>query len=330
MQSPQEVSQLVGAAIHMLSRLRDHIERLDDGAVTAVDDLAVVLRLLVLDGRGNQLLWKVRNSFQLEMPAVTASLPPREAVGVQLSVGRVPALPGQPVLDEAASSLSLSKLLTGPAFIVEADGKSASRFSWARFIGDYAEKWGGAHYQSPVPEHLPIIDSQEVAGLTLSGYMLRTMAATVWHAGQGLVLQALRASGTVSVGEDRDVSVVAPGGVSGAPRDRTSAGRLQHLTIARELADFLWYVDASQPGPTRLGRITVGGLPRVLTHTSGADAGSQDLLAVPNLGEPANSARHYPLPASVSFTEGREVKLSARIIDPEHRAAGGQLTLSIA
>lgn len=329
MQSPQEVSRLVGAAIHMLSRLRDHIERLDDGAVTAVDDLAVVLRLLVLDGRGNQLLWRVRNSFQLDMPEVTASLPPRETVGVQLSVGRVPALPGQPVLDAAASSLSLSKLLTGPAFIVEPDSKGTSRLSWARFIGDYAEKWGGAHYQSPTPDHLPIIDSQEVAGLSLSGYMLRTMAVTVWHAGQGLVQQALRAGGVVRGGDDRDITLVAPGGVSGAPRDRTSAGRLQHLTITRELADFLWYVDAAQPGPIRLGRLTLGGLPRVLTHTPGAEAGSQE-HAVPHLGEPATSARHYPLPASVSFTEGREVKLSGRVIDPERRAAGGQLTLTVA
>jgi hypothetical protein len=53
---------LGGAALHMIARMRDHIERLDDGRAYAADDLAVVLRGLLCSGNGNRVLIARRSS----------------------------------------------------------------------------------------------------------------------------------------------------------------------------------------------------------------------------------------------------------------------------
>ena len=61
---------------------------------------------------------------------------------------------------------------------VEHKGKSIT-YSWTRFLSTYANKWGDAHLDASVPEHLQRIDGWSFGGLLLSGYLLRSWAQRV-------------------------------------------------------------------------------------------------------------------------------------------------------
>ena len=74
----------------MVSRLRDHIERLDNGVVHAVDDIAVVLRALLCDGSGNNVMTRLYNDTKLKAPAIQLSPPAQQGRDVNFSVGSLP------------------------------------------------------------------------------------------------------------------------------------------------------------------------------------------------------------------------------------------------
>jgi len=71
----------------MTSRLRDHIERIDEGAPHAIDDLAVVLRALVCSGRGNRVLMRLNESTGRAIPMVLVSRPAPADADVFFAVG---------------------------------------------------------------------------------------------------------------------------------------------------------------------------------------------------------------------------------------------------
>ena len=74
-----------------MTRLRDHIERLDDGAGYAADDLAVVLRAWVHPGNGNDVVRRLANHTGADPRPLMAS---REVdVTARFSVGSIPTRP---------------------------------------------------------------------------------------------------------------------------------------------------------------------------------------------------------------------------------------------
>lgn len=81
---------LAMGALQMITRLRDHIERLDNGHAYAADDLAVVLRALLVRGQGNDVLQRTYDSYQLAIPTTTVSKPACDDPGVFFSVGAIP------------------------------------------------------------------------------------------------------------------------------------------------------------------------------------------------------------------------------------------------
>lgn len=236
-------SQILGSAVQMTSRLRDHIERLDDGAVHASDDLAVVLRALLCPGKGNGVLRRLFQECGVPVPEVILSRPPEDDPKTQFSVGSIPTREAGAVADGAAPTL-VTKWPNAPVLVVTLAG-DRRRFTWADFLNVYANKWGGAHLDVVVPEHLQFIDCYGAGGLSLSGYLLRTAAVEVWLLAQQVYRAVLQNEflATLDSSDRERATFSAEGGIATDPRDRSDKGLLQWFYHGSDRLGLIWYVD---------------------------------------------------------------------------------------
>jgi hypothetical protein len=83
------------------------------------------------------------------------------------------------------------------------------------------------------------------AGLSLSGYLLRSAAVEVWLLAQSMFSQVIKRPETEQLtAEERDqVRYTAPGGVSTDPRDVSDKGQLQWYRHGSDGAGIIWYID---------------------------------------------------------------------------------------
>jgi hypothetical protein len=244
---------LGGAAIQMIARLRDHIERLDDGRAYAIDDLAVVLRGLLCSGNGNRVLMRLAQSAGLLMPQVRVSRPAPAEADVFFAVGSIPTEEAGAITD-GATDVTLTKWMSLRVLTVQSSGAKVT-YTWDRFLSTYAMKWGGVHLDPTVPAHLQMIDGHAAGGLPLSNYLLRTAGVAAWNAAQQMfaemfadaaVLRDATTGRSVTVGEvargHRSI-YTATGGLTTEPREITSRGLLQAFCHRSGRAELLWYVD---------------------------------------------------------------------------------------
>jgi len=227
----------------MVSRLRDHIERIDNGVVYAVDDLAVVLRALLCHGKGNSVLRRIYDECGVAQPEILLSRAPAQDPKVQFSVGSIPTREKGAIAD-GATYTSLSKWPSRPALTVGL-GKVQQKYTWDTLLSDYANKWGGAHLDVTVPTHLQFIDTYAVGGLNLSGYLLRAAAVEVWLLAQSVFRQVFREkfSGSIETKNLERVICVAEGGLNSDPRDISNRGLIQWFSHSSDALGLVWYVD---------------------------------------------------------------------------------------
>jgi hypothetical protein len=166
----------------MLARLRDHIERLDDGVAHAADDLAVVLRALLCNSRGNDVLVRLLNACGRVRPQIILSRPPDTSEDVRFSIGSMP-IQEKGALADGGTGIPITKWASTRMMVINTMGRRRE-FTWSQFLNDYANKWGGAHLDLRVPPHLQVIDQYATGGLFLSSYLLRVAAVEIWHATQ--------------------------------------------------------------------------------------------------------------------------------------------------
>jgi hypothetical protein len=120
----------------MVARLRDHIERLDDGCAYAVDDLAVVLRALLCSANGNRVLMRLAQSAGLSIPKVRLSRPTPAEDDVFFAVGSIPVSePGAAA--DGAVEVPITKWMSLRVLTVQSAGSRAT-YTWDRFLGTYA------------------------------------------------------------------------------------------------------------------------------------------------------------------------------------------------
>ena len=237
-----------GQALHAMDRLRDHIERIDEGKYYAVDDLSVVLRLLVHPGRGNDLLRRLSQSSTARI-AVLASRPP-EVEGALFSVGLLPARAGTESL--GATSMLLEEWITSPFLSVVVDDLRKT-WTWAEFINAYANKWGGAHLDDEIPLNLSVVDQFAFGGLSLSGYLLRTAGVMVWKAAQTAWADAMfRRSGEPLSSEELSMLRVTSVGTADDPSDRLRFGELQFLAYRGDSAELVLLMSRTAQCQARL------------------------------------------------------------------------------
>lgn len=235
-------SNFIGRVIHLLCRLRDHIERVDNGAVYAVDDLAVVLRAFVAKGPGNDVLGRLQDHAGGDQLSVLLSAPPKKGPAT-FAVGSIPTMNRHAVVDGAVR-VSLRDFSKVPLLTIRLNDATVD-FTWGEFLNKYANKWGGAHLDPVVPPELQIVDTFGTAGLSLSGYLLRSAAVVVWSTAQMLLARVMWGGGApVSPGVGRPI-VGTVGSLNSDPRDISGRGALQWFYWDTRELDFLWYVDPS-------------------------------------------------------------------------------------
>lgn len=262
---------LLGPAIHQVSRLRDHIERLDDGSVTAIDDLAVVLRLLICDGKGNDLLGRLIRSYRVSPPPIWASGEASNDSGRQLTLGSLPTLRSAAQMT-GGRDVPLSKLLGMRLYKT-----NGTAYTWRKFLQTYAEKWGGAHLDSLVPDDLAVLDVHTVGRLSLPGYMLRCAAVATWETAQEVFREIKPVELPQGINAE-DETFTAPGGVGGGPRPGESLSHLLTLSQNHEDAEAVWLIDGRRPQVC--GTLRLGGLSREFVYAP--QAASSDTPADPS------------------------------------------------
>lgn len=249
---------LIGAAVNMVSRLRDHIERLDSGVAYAADDIAVLLRALVCDGNGNFVLQRLYSACGLERAMVTLSAPPRQGMDVRFSVGSIPTWE-RCAFHHSATIVPFTKWRKAPLLTIRSPLDSRT-YTWGQFIAEYSHKWGGAHLDKVVPGPLQIVDRYAVGDFSLSGYLLRTAAVQTWILAQKAFEHHFREGASTGGGPAWPrATYYATGGIGSVPRDTREKGHLQWFYLTDNEANYLWYVDDTSPN--NVMRLVIGGTP---------------------------------------------------------------------
>lgn len=231
------------ALINVVSRMNDHITRIDSGVYYAIDDLAVCLRVLLREGDGSGILLAAIDEFDVEMPEVVASPPAFR--DTEFSVGAMPVLQWREgLIDEELGHGSLRDWLDCNV-IRMGSGQDEIEVSWRKLIGDYANKIGGAHLQTrPLPAYLVRADWFGVAGLALTGFLLRTAAVLTYHLAQSTLTNIVRSLGL-------EVSETYRWGGMGSqpsePSDLDDMGYLFHFSSNEHALMFKWFVDERTP-----------------------------------------------------------------------------------
>jgi hypothetical protein len=290
---------LAGAALHLVGRLRDHIERLDEGRAYAADDLAVVLRCLLCSGKGNRVLMRLAQTDGLAVvPQVRLSRPAPDDGDVFFAVGSIPVdEPG--AASDGATEVTLTKWMSRRVLTVTSSG-SRTTYTWDRFLSTYAEKWGGAHLDKVVPSHLRMIDDHAAGGLPLSNYLLRMAAVPAWEAGQmilgevfkDVVAKAEETSASANAAQTdtrRHSATFAPQrGIFEAPRSIESRGLLQAFAHRAEHVELLWYVDSTSPDNTL--HLRLGTLPYDIRYSSSTVPSTEGPVQLQAQRQPDRSA----------------------------------------
>jgi hypothetical protein len=192
--------------------------------------------------RGNDVLMRLKEKSSIKSVEIQLSRRPRKEID-QFSVGSVPTsacLAG----NNAATWVDLAKWANCP-LIVARTQTDAFNYSWGSFVATYANKWGGAHIDQTIPQHLQIIDRYDAGGLSLSAYLLRSAAVQVWQISQVLLSDLHGFADKIGADESAlmHARVTAPGGDASDPRDLRSLGELQWLDQSTDSVDLLAYVD---------------------------------------------------------------------------------------
>lgn len=253
---------VLGPLLALSSRLRDHIQRADDGVATAPDDIAVVLRILICSGRGNRFLSRAIRSLGVPAPLIGVSPATRlKTAATRLGVGRIPIPPS--FAERIGGAVIPATSLAAAPFT----STSTSSWNWDQFVSSYSNKWGGTHVDDDIPQMLEALELHSPANWALPAYALRMAGVAVWEATQ----QVLRAS----VHEEIPIDVMTTaGGVSSIPGPGPDA-HLLHLEYSSEVFETTWGITGTHRHD--LGHWMVGtlGTSMVFQPSEGVRAGPQ-------------------------------------------------------
>lgn len=294
----------IGQALQLVNRLRDHIERLDNGTAHAVDDLAVVLRALVSHGRGDDVLRRLAAQSMTEPVTVAFSREPSVSPETRFSVGSLPSRTRDSELGVTVKSLDD----WGSLAVLHIRGASKpTTYSWTRFLSEYANKWGGAHLPpQQVPGALQVIDTYEAGGFQLSGYLIRAAARVAWEWAQ-LVLRSfpqLLPLENLTAEDLRALRMVGAGGIATDPRDRIHYGELQWLDfVDGPETHFLLF--AQEGSSCRMRIATGGGMGYSMTLQPEGSSGEPESVV---------TARRLNTPQTSDSTGLSEMRLYGRVL----------------
>jgi hypothetical protein len=299
---------LAGYLISGAARLRDHIERIDEGAAYAVDDLALVLRLLVSGARGGELISRTAQSYVIPLPKFGVSAEPEPVQGLVWGAG---ALPTTETL-AAGGFADISELRFKTALRIHTGSKRMD-LTWDKLIRDYANNTWGTHVGDSIRDDVHLADRiGTAAGLPLTTYMLREIAVAAWYSAQFVIRNAIiqddpgyfRDPALEEVeaedaedAEDAETWLSPPGGINNPAKARGELGKFQSCTNAGSAASWVWAVEYPVTAGRTLGELYVGGLNYQIKFQ--APPGSVDIeYDVPRQRSPI-------YPNDISFSQGK-------------------------
>ena len=294
----------IGQSVHLVNRIRDHIERLDDGVEYAVDDLAVVMRAMLSNGRGNDVLGRLHRLANVDVQIQLSRAP--NVHSPHFSIGSVP-IAGAHADQDGAVWVPLARWAHTPVLRVVGGGEQRN-YRWGAFLDTYANKWGGAHIDKEIPAHLPIIDVYEAGGHLLSAYLIRSAAVQAWLLGQALLTRIVTPQ--VRGRPDGDVvGVGSPGSIDEPPADRRHKGELQFLDYTGDACDLVAYIDGKHTATVRF---------------AAGDQLTYDLVLKGELDEPGSQTQRVRTrmpPEEIVVSRDRTMKTSGTVrlfsqIDP--------------
>lgn len=215
-------------------------------------------------------------------------------------------MPGRDrALEDGATRMPLDEWFASPCMTVKVANRRKI-WTWAEFINDYANKWGGAHLDPVVPVELPIVDSYSFGGYSLSAYMLRTAGVAVWRSAQRIWADAVfRRSGRPLGPQELERARVTSRSGQSDPQDRLVFGEPQRLSYSGDAVDLLIYYSRTASCSA--------------TIAVGSKLSYDMTIAPPGVAEVAHEtvrARNPTIPAlSVDdFSQGRTVRMDVQAI----------------
>lgn len=175
---PQTPDELLAVFRRALARLDKGIGAMDDGDPLGVDAVASTLRLLTINGRGDRLLRRARETFSLGEPPRGLSLTtaaPRSEPGLAFAVGAIP-LPDSERAKEP--HISTAEMLEERCLTISADDEQVS-YKWLTFLAVVANKLGSIHSDADIPRAVDELSSYVIGGIPVLRYALRVVASVV-------------------------------------------------------------------------------------------------------------------------------------------------------
>jgi hypothetical protein len=161
--TPEEV---VDVARRLRQRLGRHLDALEAGECGAVDDVAAVLRILLVHGSGNNVIVRLCRTNSIPLPRIQVSEPVADHQSIGLAFGAVPALSG----DEPVRVVDIDTWRGWKALIVRGAPRRAS--TWEQLIKEYANTFG-SHLSGTIPHLLSQMASICYSGpLDLGEYLI--------------------------------------------------------------------------------------------------------------------------------------------------------------
>jgi hypothetical protein len=152
--------------LNRLARVSRSLERgldaIDVGDSSGFDDVLRSVRLLVLSGRGNRLLFRVSQERAIELRPLAITRPPEAVPGEELplvfGLGGIPAdgipqpsRPMRPRLTVTLSELLKTKVLHVDGSIAPVELGGTADLTWEELLGLLANKTGAMHADDHVP-----------------------------------------------------------------------------------------------------------------------------------------------------------------------------------
>lgn len=175
---PVTPNDLLASAQRLLARLDRHLDALEAGNVDAVDDLAAVLRTLVVRGKGNDAIRRLCKTFNQPYPHVYVSRQPVDDREIVLAFGSVPCntAENKPPAEATGSWITIDRWTDQTALIARGATRRVS--TWNHLISAYANTYG-SHLSGTIPDILTKTSSMWSDRLDLGGYLIHCAGLVV-------------------------------------------------------------------------------------------------------------------------------------------------------
>ena len=166
--------------VRLHERLNAHMAALAGGRESAIDDIALVARILVAHGVGDDVIKRAVRRFGLEEPLVHVAAPAERYALLDLAFGGLWS-PAEEPAHESVQQLWVPIGEWADSLALASPGLRRRFSSWAQVVTDFANS-NGAHLSGSTPDVLGHAIFPNIGGRDLGSYMIASAGLVVEHA----------------------------------------------------------------------------------------------------------------------------------------------------